>query len=181
MPIIVVSGSGRNVGKTSLVCGLIAALGEYSWRAVKITSHVHKTLQPIWQETARGQGSDTARYLAAGAERAFLISTSNAELPCRLQELQSGPEGLRNWIFESNRILDVLRPDLCLAVLGKDRTESKPSFVRIASRVDATVVGGQRDQMTGGARVRFELVDLTKVPLKMQQWIRARLALGGSL
>jgi hypothetical protein len=178
MPIIVVSGSGRNVGKTSLVCGLIAALDEYNWTAAKITSHVHTELQPIWQESAKGQGSDTARYLAAGAQRAFLITASDGEIPLRVQQLQSGPGSLQNWIFESNRILACLRPDLCLAVQSKDETEPKPSFVRMAHRVDATVVGGPRDQMTAEPMVRFEMEDLAKVPPQMQQWIRARLAPG---
>ncbi len=45
MAIIVVGGSNRGVGKTALVCGLIAALPEYRWNAVKITSHDHK--QPM--------------------------------------------------------------------------------------------------------------------------------------
>ena len=40
MAIIVVGGSNRGVGKTALVCGLIAALPEYRWAAVKISSHV---------------------------------------------------------------------------------------------------------------------------------------------
>jgi hypothetical protein len=42
MAIIVVGGSNRGVGKTSLVCGLIAALPEYRWTAVKITADDHK-------------------------------------------------------------------------------------------------------------------------------------------
>ena len=45
MAIIVVGGSNRGVGKTALVCGLIAGLPEYSWSAVKITTHDH--LQPV--------------------------------------------------------------------------------------------------------------------------------------
>jgi hypothetical protein len=45
MAIIVVGGSNRGVGKTALVCGLIAALPEYRWTAVKITAHDHP--QPV--------------------------------------------------------------------------------------------------------------------------------------
>jgi hypothetical protein len=47
MAIIVVGGSNRGVGKTTLVCGLIAALPEYRWNAVKITTHDHP--QPVSQ------------------------------------------------------------------------------------------------------------------------------------
>jgi hypothetical protein len=45
MAIIVIGGSNRGVGKTALVCGLIAALPEYRWNAVKITTHDHR--QPV--------------------------------------------------------------------------------------------------------------------------------------
>ena len=41
MAVIIVGGSGRNVGKTTLVCSLIAALPEYRWTAVKISAHEH--------------------------------------------------------------------------------------------------------------------------------------------
>ena len=47
MAIIVVGGSNRGVGKTTMVCGLIAALPEYRWNAVKITTHNHP--QPVSQ------------------------------------------------------------------------------------------------------------------------------------
>ena len=53
------------------------ALPEIPWTAVKITTHEHgrergqdKTT-PIWEETAPGEGTDTARYLSAGARRAL--------------------------------------------------------------------------------------------------------------
>ena len=49
MAIIVVCGSGRGVGKTALVCGLIAALPELRWTAWKITSHAARHgPQPIY-------------------------------------------------------------------------------------------------------------------------------------
>ena len=50
MAIIVVGGSNKGVGKTALVCGLIAALPEYRWAAVKISSHMHA------QGVSRGLG-----------------------------------------------------------------------------------------------------------------------------
>ncbi|HEY1902072.1 MAG TPA: hypothetical protein VGG56_06565 [Terracidiphilus sp.] len=42
MAIIVVGGSNHGVGKTALVCGLIAVLPEYRWNAVKIVTHDHR-------------------------------------------------------------------------------------------------------------------------------------------
>ena len=41
MAIVVVGGHSRNIGKTSVVAGLIAALPELRWTAVKITQYGH--------------------------------------------------------------------------------------------------------------------------------------------
>ena len=41
MSLIVIGGHSRSVGKTSVVAGLIAALPEYNWTAMKITQHGH--------------------------------------------------------------------------------------------------------------------------------------------
>jgi hypothetical protein len=64
MAILVVGGSHRGVGKTALVCGLMGALPEYRWIAIKITSDDHCKPTSIFEETEIGQGTDTARYLA---------------------------------------------------------------------------------------------------------------------
>jgi hypothetical protein len=140
MASIVVGGSGRGVGKTALVCGLIAALPEYRWIAVKITSHAHGKAEPVWEEHEPGADSDTARYLGAGAIRALLLIANDLELPARWRDLQAGLEPGANLIVESNRILGRLRPDLCLAVLDEEESVSgKPSFQLAARHADAWV------------------------------------------
>jgi len=37
--IVVIGGSGKDIGKTTLVCAVISALREFGWTAVKITGH----------------------------------------------------------------------------------------------------------------------------------------------
>ena len=175
MPVIVIGGSGRNVGKTSLVCGVISALPEFRWIAVKITSHEHGVAEPVWEERDAGQGTDTARYLAAGAQRAFLVTTEDAELPIRIAELQAkiGPDA--HLIFESNRIVEWMQPDVCLAAQGADEGEVKPSWARFAQRADATVVRGDCDATTAGEKPLFRMADLAQVSAPMRQWLRERL------
>ena len=41
MAVIVVGGHSRNIGKTSVVAGLIARLPEFHWTAFKITQYGH--------------------------------------------------------------------------------------------------------------------------------------------
>ena len=41
MSIVVIGGHTRNIGKTSVVAGLIAALPHFHWTALKITQYGH--------------------------------------------------------------------------------------------------------------------------------------------
>lgn len=138
MAIIVVGGSGRGVGKTALVCALISSLQEFRWTAVKLTGHDHGLAEPVWEETEPGQGTDTARYLAAGAQRALLVLAPQGNIPLNHIWESVGPSA--NVIFESNRITAYQRPDLCLAVLGDSGTPIKASFLEFMHRSDALVV-----------------------------------------
>jgi len=191
MAIVVVSGSGRGAGKTALVCGLIAALPEFAWVAVKVTTHAHSVLARIYEEPVAenscaqgfdaGQQTDTARYLAAGAWRAFLVSALDSELDKRLSELR-GLVGLEaNLLFESNRVLRHVQPDVCLAIEADADAPRKPSFTLVERVKQATVrrAGfGAGDKVPGGAEPVFELTDFASIPESMQQWLRARLLPG---
>ena len=89
MAIVVVGGHSRSVGKTSVVAGLIAALREYHWTALKITQYGHgvcsadgkpcdcATDDHTWavsEEKDRTGKSDTSRFLVAGATRAWWVA-----------------------------------------------------------------------------------------------------------
>jgi hypothetical protein len=176
MATIVVGGCGRGVGKTALVCGLIAALPEFRWTAIKITSHRHGQPEPVWEETQPGLGTDTARYLAAGARRALLLTAVPEEfaqiVPRFLQPLQ---EEQKNLIIESNSILRLLTPDLCLGVNGASETESKPSFGLVMVRADALVTLAAHDGGSEGAKPLFHLADMERISPQMLSWLRRKL------
>lgn len=179
MAIIVVGGSGRGVGKTALVCWLIAALSEFRWTAVKITRDDHGLTEPIWEETDPEQGSDTARYLAAGAVRALLVTDHECDFPLLLGDLWAKLGPGADVIFESNRILEQLKPDLCLVVVGgEDEAESKPSFSLAARHADAMVMGASGDRMaaeTWGSKPIFHLAEMGRVSPAMLAWVRLAL------
>lgn len=178
MAIIVVGGSGQGVGKSVLVCGLIAALPEFHWTAVKITSHQHDDVELIREETEAGEKTDTARYLAAGARRALLVFSPEGQIPLGRIWEAIGPEV--NVIFESNGIMAHLQPDLCLGVLGGPETEIKPSFEHFKQLADALVV---RQGATippssrAPAKPFFHLADLGHISLEMLDWVHRKLHL----
>jgi len=175
MAIIVVGGSGRGVGKTALVCGFIRAMPEFAWTAVKITSHSHGRAQPVFEETSAGQGTDTARYLAAGARRALMVTAADAALGPIVQELlgQCPPTGCI--IFESNRVLVHLRPDLCFAVAATLESERKSSFDLVEQRMDAMVELAGHDHVVASGKIAFHLASLERISPPMTAWVRERL------
>jgi hypothetical protein len=177
---IAVAGSGRKVGKTSFICGLIKATPEIHWTAVKITSHRHDKSEPVWEESAAGQGTDTARYLAAGARRALLV-TAPAEHALPLAEIEAALGIRESVIFESNRIVDARTHDLCLAVIGGQDTERKPSFAAILERANALIGTSHTMQLSQlHERPFFVMQDMNDLSKEMTIWLRQRLAIGRS-
>jgi len=93
--VIVVGGHTRSIGKTQLVCDLIAALPEAQFIAGKITQYGHGVCAQNGEhcgcapdehssafnwETAASSGTDSARFLVAGARRAFWLRTKQGYL-----------------------------------------------------------------------------------------------------
>ena len=116
--ILVVGGSGRKVGKTTVACEIIAATREANWTAIKITPHAHE----------RSVHGDTERYVEAGAATAVLVGGNEA------LELPGG-----NTLIESNSILDLIEPDLLVFVDGGG--EWKCSASRAAGKAQYVVNG----------------------------------------
>lgn len=175
MATVVIGGSGRDAGKTTLACALIAALPEFGWTAVKISPHGHRMPAPVFEETTAGQGRDTARYLGAGAWRALLVTAEGSDLP--LEELNAACGKDAHVLLESNRIIEHLRPDVCLAVVGEEG-EMKPSFAPLLHRADAVVARTraalERIERPAAACV-FLLEDMRRIPPEMVAWLRGRL------
>jgi hypothetical protein len=181
LAIVVVGGSAKDIGKTALVCGVIAALPEFDWTAVKITGHDYDfgsiSQSSVVTETTAGQETDTARYLAAGARRALLVRRCGPDVP--MGEIRVALEGACNILFESNRIMDVVKPDVCLALVGGSGTELKPSFLGLLRKADALVSVGSIEMESAELAVdipRFELESLDHLTPELVNWLRSRLS-----
>ncbi len=188
MGIVVIGGSTKDIGKTALVCAVISGLSEFGWTAVKITGHSYE-LGPflsrqaseysdpiVWEETVAGHGTDTARYLAAGARRALLVTRCGPEIP--IDEIRAALKGDRNIIFESNQIIDALEPDVCIALLSVEIKDAKPSFSRLMRKADALVCvypAGMAVPEFPLGLPRFRLGSLDRLSPDLEAWLRMRL------
>jgi hypothetical protein len=153
--LVVIGGHSRNVGKTSVVAGLISALREFDWTAVKITQYGHGICSAIgeacdcatgdhsWaisEERDRSGKSDTSRFLVAGAARALWVRTEQGRLAEAIPALRQRLECAGNVIVESNSVLKFLHPDLYLTVLDPTTADFKPSAREFLDRADAVVL-----------------------------------------
>jgi len=155
MALVVIGGHSRSVGKTSVVAGLISALREFHWTAVKITQYGHgicsangelcdcATGDHSWQiseERDPTGESDTSRFLAAGAERALWVRTEQGRLAEAMPELRHRLESAANVIIESNSVLKFLRPNLYLTVLDPATADFKNSAREFLDRANAVIL-----------------------------------------
>jgi hypothetical protein len=161
--VIVVGGHTRSIGKTQLVCDVIAAFPQAKWIAGKITQYGHgvcaqngencdcapdEHVCAINWETQADSGTDSARFLAAGARRSFWLRTKQGYLaeglPLlreALQETRGDAAGeLPPLIVESNSLLQFLRPSLYFAVVDPAKDDFKESARAALDRADALVL-----------------------------------------
>jgi hypothetical protein len=163
--VIVVGGHTRSIGKTQLVCDVISAFPEANWIAGKITQYGHgvcaqngnncdcapdEHICAIEWEALPQSGTDSARFLAAGAKRSFWLRTKQGFLAEGLPlmrdaletALQTTDQDSPPLILESNSLLQFLKPSLYFAVIDPAREDFKDSARVALDRADALVLRG---------------------------------------
>ena len=162
--LIVVGGHTRSIGKTQLVCDVIGAFQGAGWVAGKITQFGHgvcaqngedcdcapdEHVCAINWEKSSDSGTDSARFLAAGAKRSFWLRTKQGFLAEGLpllrgalqQTIGRGSE-MPPIIIESNSLLQFLKPSLYFAVVDPAKEDFKDSARAALDRADAIVLRG---------------------------------------
>ena len=166
--LIVVGGHTRSIGKTQLVCDVIRAFPEENWIAGKITQYGHGVCAKngencgcapdehsyaiSWEKSSE-TGTDSSRFLAAGAQRSFWLRTKQGFLAEGLPLLREALAQLQptfgteppTLILESNSVLQFVQPSLYFAVIDPSRDDFKDSARIVLDRADALVVRGGSD------------------------------------
>ena len=155
MAVVVIGGHSRNVGKTSVVAALIARMPEMRWTAFKITQHGHGICSTdgapcdcqtddhtlaIREERNSSSGTDSARFLAAGAVRSLWVRMRRGMLAEAMPRICKELAAAENAILESNSVMQFLRPDLYLMVLDVGTADFKDSARLFLDRADAVLV-----------------------------------------
>jgi hypothetical protein len=155
MAVVVVGGHSRSVGKSSVVAALIARLPHRNWTACKITQFGHGFCSAngepcdcatdehtiaISTERNPESGTDTARFLQAGARKSLWVRTRIGRLADAMPRIRQEIGAAENMIFESNSLLQFLRPDLYLSVLDNATADFKDSARLYLDRADAILI-----------------------------------------
>ena len=155
MALVVIGGHSRNVGKTSVVASLIAAMPERDWLAIKITQYGHGICSAngepcdcvtadhasaITEERSRAGETDTSRFLVAGAKRVLWVRTQQGFLAEVMPRLRKEIAEWQNIIIESNSIIRFLKPDLYAVVLDPVNEDFKGSAREYLDRADVVLL-----------------------------------------
>ena len=165
--LIVVGGHTRSIGKTQLVCDVIQAFPRSEWIAGKITQYGHGVCAQNGEncdcaptehvcaldwETRADTGTDSSRFLAAGARQAFWLRTKQGYLaeglPLLRQALseigeETGSTAGRVVIVESNSLMQFVKPSLYFAVIDPLKEDFKESAQLALDRAQALVLRGK--------------------------------------
>jgi hypothetical protein len=190
MALVVVGGQSRNLGKTSLVAGLISALPDYHWTAVKITQFGHGVCSvngkachcavdehrwAITEERDRSGKSDTSRFLVAGAARSLWVRTKQGKLEEAMPSLCQKIAQAGNVIMESNSVMGFLEPDVYLTVLDPGTPDFKPSALKFLKLADAVVAHASAAAANFGDRPVFAIQPPHYVTPEIVDWVRLKL------
>jgi hypothetical protein len=167
--LIVVGGHTRSIGKTQLVCDVIRAFPRVEWIAGKVTQYGHGVCAQNGQncdcaptdhvcaldwELRADTGTDSSRFLEAGARRAFWLRTKQGYLAEGLPLLRKALEEAAQEqvapvsdrpvavIVESNSVMQFVRPSLYFAVIDPMKDDFKDSAKLALDRAHALVLRG---------------------------------------
>lgn len=165
--VIVIGGHTRSIGKTQLVCDVIQAFPRTEWIAGKITQYGHGVCAQngsncdcapddhvcaLSWETDKASGTDSARFLAAGAARSFWLRTKQGYLAEGMPLLREALKEIgrevgraapkQALIVESNSLMQFLKPSLYFAVIHPAKEDFKESSQIALDRAQALVFRG---------------------------------------
>ena len=148
---LIISGNGRDTGKTSFVCRVIAAhKNKYPITAIKISPHFHPDTDTseaiirnnnynIYLETDPWSSKDSSRMISAGAQKVYYIEATDDTLPHAWNALKPLLTDKGPHICESGGLRHLIHPSLFIMLNRSEREELKNSFKILSPLADKIV------------------------------------------
>lgn len=149
--ILLISATGRNLGKTTLACNIIESFKEQEIIAVKISPHFHKINREqdiileqtqeyiLIEEDKADTSKDSSRMKAAGAKRVFFLMVKDFFLEKAFNRIIREANGKSPIIVESAALVNILKPAVLLLLVknGEDLSvmEKNSHLVSLADEI----------------------------------------------
>ncbi|HKI89348.1 MAG TPA: hypothetical protein VKA38_09990 [Draconibacterium sp.] len=134
--ILLIAGSGQNVGKTTLACQIIQNVKEQKSTGVKITPHFHNPTTgliklagakswKLFEETNTTTNKDSSLLLKSGAHKSYLIQTRPEALTAAFRELQKYLPENQPVVVESATLIEIIDPGFFVVVIPEGKRQKK--------------------------------------------------------
>lgn len=146
--ILLVSGSGRDCGKTTLICDIIAKISKNEKVvALKISPHVHRTGDGqeivesgdnyiVFRETDKNSGKDSSRMLQAGAAEVYFILCNDENLHHIDSFINKIAKQGYPTVCESGSFAGRYTPGLHILIQGYNPDTTKQSYLKNLRKSD---------------------------------------------
>ncbi len=154
---MIVSGNGRNTGKTSFVCRVISKVSQsYPITAIKVSPHFHPNRNfrnillseenfVICRENDPDASKDSSRMLRAGAKKVYYIEAKDSHLEKALKALLENVSTEGAVICESGGMRMMVKPSLFIMLNKTGQTETKAGFLKLAPLAEKIVMFDGKD------------------------------------
>lgn len=148
--VLLISGSGRNVGKTTFIQKVIEQNADQNLAAVKITPHFHEPTEGlisivetanyrIFEETDQHSEKDSSLFLYAGAKKVIYLQTTDHFLAEAFAIAVAQLRPNQPIVTESAALRKFIIPGLYLFI-QKIGEEAKPSAQEMQKLADITIL-----------------------------------------
>ncbi|MBA4322545.1 MAG: hypothetical protein C0408_06975, partial [Odoribacter sp.] len=134
--LLLVAGSGRNSGKTTIVCKLIGQFSNLGVTSIKISPHFHNPSEglihfsgkpgfEIYEETNRDTSKDSSRMLQSGAEKVYYIQTIEKKIDEAFSAVYMNIGRGKPLICESPALINYIKPGLFIIMISESGGNQK--------------------------------------------------------
>lgn len=172
--LLIVSGNGRNSGKTTLITRIIREFREKQHiTGIKISPHFHPVPESypllqraenwaLYREDGKARATDSARMLHAGAREVFYVQAYDQGIPGALDALRNHIDRESLWVCESGGLPQFVKPGILVLTSLKGRHGEKPAFRDLINHADIVT------QFDGR---HFTPNPLSKLKPQKNQWV----------
>ena len=171
--IILIAGSGRNVGKTTLGCKILGAAKKQEIVTVKITPHFHEATSGLieidkgngWtvsEETNISTKKDSSIFLKNGAKKSYFIQAKEDKLGDAFNAIKKLLPTDKLVIIESAALHKIIEPALFIFVLpdGKSIDEENESTLE---KADLIVVSNGKQFFPSSEKIASIIIQSIKL------------------